>query len=456
MSERRVLMTTYFFPPVAGVGVERTLKHVAYLPESGWRAVVIGPRTPGYRLVDALSVARIPVGTDVHRAFAPEPAHLRQAVRTVRRTLGALLSASCRGLADTAAAQPSNRPIGLRSNQALDAANAAWARLIPLVFFPDEQLLWAPAAALVGLRVHRSDPVDALYSSSPPISSHLAAALLASVTGLPWVADFRDPWVGNAFGARMPAPYESLRERMERVIVARASRIVFATPTLRERYAARYPHMAHKFVAVMNGYDRAELAGLRDPAGVSRRPFRLIYTGSVYGERELGLVLDGVEHLLARRPALRDQLRIDFIGWFSAANHGLAVRRFPALAPILEHTPQLPRADALARAASADAGLLLLADGPDRDLFVGAKLFDYIGLDLPVLAIAPEGDARRVLRELDWGICVEPTARGVASGLERLLDTPPPGRAADPDGRFERRSLSRQLSSLLNEVAIAR
>jgi glycosyltransferase involved in cell wall biosynthesis len=301
--------------------------------------------------------------------------------------------------------------------------------------------------------VHRADPVTALYSSSPPISSHLAAALIASVTNLPWIADFRDPWVDNAFAVALPPPYEWMRGRLERMIVNRAARTVFATPTLRDRYASRYPHVADRFVTVMNGYDRADLAGFRHHAGAPGRPFHLIYTGSVYGERELAVLLDGVERLLARRPSLPDELRIEFVGWFSAENERLAARRFPLLGPVVERSGQVPKEEVLARAASADAGLLLLDDGPDRDLFVGAKLYDYIGLDLPVLAVAPDGDARRVLRELSWGICVDPKPEGVAAGLEQLLAAPPPDHVADPEGRFERRALSRELAALLDAVA---
>ena len=84
MTERRVMVIAYHFPPVAGVGVERVLKHVTYLPDEGWHPVVIAPANPAYRLVDPASVMRIPPGTEVHRAVSLEPGHLRLVMRRLR------------------------------------------------------------------------------------------------------------------------------------------------------------------------------------------------------------------------------------------------------------------------------------------------------------------------------------------------------------------------------------
>ena len=83
---RRLLVISYFFPPVGGIGVERVLKHVSYLPDFGWEPVVVAPANSGYRLVDPDSLSRIPPGTEVHRTRTLEPSHIRRGVaRLVRR-----------------------------------------------------------------------------------------------------------------------------------------------------------------------------------------------------------------------------------------------------------------------------------------------------------------------------------------------------------------------------------
>lgn len=331
-----------------------------------------------------------------------------------------------------------------------------WRRLVPLVFFPDDHILWLPGAVRAGHEANRRAPVDVVLSSSPPITAHLAAGRIAASARVPWVADFRDPWIGNAFAADLPAPYRAMQRRMERRIVERAARVVLATGRMVEQYAQRYPDLADRLVHLPNGYDLAELEATAAAPAPPREPgtFRLLYAGSLYGERELSLFLDGAELLLARRPELRDVLRIELLGWLSATNEEIARRRLPSLDPVVRHVGFVPRGEAIARQRAADAGMALLSDVGDRSLFATTKLYEYLGLNLQVLAIVPEGEVRAILRELGWGVVADPTPAGVADGLERLLaSTPAAEREADPERRYERRALTARLATILDEVS---
>jgi glycosyltransferase involved in cell wall biosynthesis len=441
---RRLLMIAYHFPPVGGVGVERTLKHATYLPGHGWQAVVVAPSHSAYRIVDPASLNRIPQGLEIHRAPSVEPAHLRRAIASaVRRRPAPGQAGSADG--ETAPSAGRSRPGLLRA-----WGNAAWGALTSRIFFPDDQLLWVPAAVVAGLQAHRRAAVDAVYSSAPPVSGHLAAAILADVLDVPWIADFRDPWMGNAFVRSMPGLHRVIGSEMERSIVARAERTVFATATWRDRYADRYPRRADRFVHIPNGYDRTDL-GDREPrpAGADAT-FRIIHPGSIYGERELDLLLDGVALALEREPGLRELLRVDLVGWLSARNQAIAARRRASLEPVVSFLGHRPRPEALAMERGADAGLILIADDPGRDADVNAKLFEYLGLDLPVLAVAPPGESRAILEGLDWGVGVDPTPDAVADGLVAIVAQPRPDGRADPGGRYDRRRQTARLAELLD------
>jgi glycosyltransferase involved in cell wall biosynthesis len=437
-----VLVIAYMFPPVAGVGIERTLKHVTHLPDAGWQPVVVAPASPGYRLVDPGTLERVPAGTEVHRARSVEPAHLR-------RWLGGALRGRrvAPGMPSTGRAVPAGD--GIRS-----MLNEVWRSYVELAWFPDEQVGWAPAAIAAGMDADARDPVHAIYSSGPPWTSHLVAAAIQGVTGLPWVADFRDPWVGNAYAPPLPRPHRFARAWLERRVVAGAEVSVFASAGVRGEYAERYPRLADRFVTIHNGYDLEDVAAARDmPTGrPSDGRFRLAFTGSLQGEAEARLLVSGLLAALDRRPDLGDRLRVQLIGWMSPAAEAVAGEALAALAPVVERIAQQPKRTALRMLADADAALVLLADAPGREHVPSAKLFDAIGLDRPVLAVAPAGEVRRILAELTWGIAVEPTADGFADGLVQLLDAPPPDRPADPDGRFERRALSRRLAAVLDEA----
>jgi hypothetical protein len=89
------------------------------------------------------------------------------------------------------------------------------------------------------------------------------------------------------------------------------------------------------------------------------------------------------------------------------------------------------------------------------DLFVGGKLYDYLGQNRQILAMVPQGDARDVLAGLGWGVIADPTPESVEAAVERLISQPAPAGPADPTGRFDRAALAGELAALLDDVAPA-
>jgi len=324
------------------------------------------------------------------------------------------------------------------------------------VFFPDDHLTWIPFAIRSALAVHRRQPVDAIMSTSPPISGHLVAGIVSRRIRRPWIADFRDPWIGNAFLPPLPASHRRAQAWLERWIVRNAARVVTAMPTLTSLLQQRYPAHAERIVTITNGYDAAELSVVA-PSPRDDRRFKIVYSGSVYGG-VLETFLAGLERLLDEDPAARERLRIEFVGWLDSESDATARRHLAraGVAGVVTFSGYRPRVEALATAAAADAALYLLAADPGKEMFIGGKLFEYVGLGLPIFAVAPPGDARGVLERLGWGLVAEPTVEGVADGLRRLLDTRPARGIADPAGLYDRRRLAGRLGDLLNEVVEGR
>jgi glycosyltransferase involved in cell wall biosynthesis len=464
----RVLMVAYNFPPLGGVGILRTLKYATYLPDSGWQPIVLTARNPsGYLDEDALRSLRPDLR--VERALAPDPVKVRRLLgRSARALLGAGRSGP-RGVmkhgiaTGVTGAGPGTPP---RAGTAPGASavpewqkqvGELWSTAVRATFYPDDQIGWIPFAIARGLEICRDDAIDVVYSSSPPVSGHLAAAVIAGQAGLPWVADFRDPWVGNAFARKPYRVHEQLQQRIEQRIVERASRVVFASEGFTEAYRERYPWAVDRLVTIPNGYDRADIAAARtdaEPAEPDDGRFHLVYGGSVYGEHELEIFLDGLELLIGRRPEIRDRLRVEFVGWLNMHNQAVAARYTTPgrLGSIVGFRGQVSHREAIARMSRADALLQVTADEPNKGRIQSGKLLEYIGLDRPILAVVPPGHARALLDELDLGIVADPTPAGVADGIERLLAAPAPRRRADVEGRYDRVNLTRRFAALLDEV----
>jgi glycosyltransferase involved in cell wall biosynthesis len=455
---RRVLVITYFFPPLGGVGVQRTLKYVKYLPANGWQPVVVTPAKPAYTVRDETLLDQLAPDLRVERTSSFEPAALPSAVAGYLRRR----HAEPTGSATVATLGPAG---GGRAARVLSKGMGLWKRAWGAILFPDFAAGWIGAATRRGLAVHKSHPFDVVYSTSAPISGHIIAARIAAKTGLPWVADFRDPWIGNAFAPPAGGLTAVRQRRLERKIVEKADLVVFATDGLLESYAARYPEAAAKMRVIPNGYDRAdvpqrpEATAEATPAGETpgpaARPFRLVYTGSLFGDRELSVFLEGLDLLVDRRPEVASRLEVEFVGWLSSHNRTVAAQYSASgkIGPMLRFSGFMPRAEAMRKAVASDALLQLIADDPRKGEVQGGKLMEYLGYDRQILAVVPEGQARQLLRELDWGIIADPTPQGVAAGLEQLLAAPAPTRRADPEGRYDRVNLAGRLAGYLDEVA---
>ena len=444
---RVVLMVMYHFPPIGGVSMARNVANVRYLPRHGWKPVVLTARTAG-ELVDAGAASLVPPGVRVIRAWCPEPAILGPAV-------GALRGIAARRQAPDSGPAQVGGDLTTADGSSPATTPSIFNRMRRLAFFPDNQVAWLPFAVVGGVRAARSARVDAVYSTSSPVTAHLVAGLVSRLVGIAWVAEFRDPWVGNPVAEALPWFHRRLRARLERWVVRSADRLVFLSPSTARTYRRRYP-LEGITTVITNGHDRLEVV----PQGEERRagPYRIVWAGSLYRPTELAAFLEALANLAERRPSLANELDVAFYGEVEATCRATAdawLRR-PAVASIVRFPGFVSRQVALHAIADADAALVMLGDGPGMGQFVPGKLFDYLGQNKQILAVLPPGDARDILSELDWGVVADPDPESVASTIERLLAMPAPTRLADPDGRYERAGLARCLADVLSEAYDAR
>jgi hypothetical protein len=294
---------------------------------------------------------------------------------------------------------------------------------------PDGNVGWVPAAVRAGLRAARERRPDVVLSSSPPLSAHLAAAVVARRLGLPHVPDFRDFFeTQRLFGG--------LRARVDRRIEDAVFRPIAgfsaATEGLRESVAARTP--APGFV-LENGYDEEDFAG---PAPVASG-FRLVHVGSSYASRRSPAALLG-----ALRDLRSDGLvvPVDFLGApdpvLAAAVRGAGLSGQVGFAGFGTH------AEAVAAMRSAPALLLFVwgREGAIERGILAGKTYEYLASGRPVLVLGPAGgETARAVRATGGGIGREIDDRpGIAAAIRDLSA----GRApAPPDPALLRRHTRR-------------
>ncbi len=434
---RRLLLLGYYYPPLAGGGVHRVLGFTRWLPEHGWDCTVVcaGPRD--YWVRDETLVVRIPAATEVIRV--PGGSGLA--------TLLGLGRAAPRGPAALAAQ-------GRRSGALFGGLRA----LSDWLLIPDSYVGWARRARRVAARRLARGDIAAVLSSSPPDSVHLAALPLARGFGLPWVADFRDAWIGLRY-RRPPTAWHAARQRaLERRVLGGADLVLAASRTHAEDLERDLEAHPRRVVHLPNGFEPEASAG----AGAAEAPpdrehFTLVFTGTMALMPDVETFLEALHEVLARRPEARRRIRARLAGPFET---GYADRaQALGLLGIVEFTG--PLAHERSRALQRAADLLLLWKPRGYRSMVPGKVYEYLDAGRPILALLDEQDEAARLVRRAGAMCVPPGARArLAAEIERrYLAWKEDGRGGGPAGarpgwleEHTRASLAARLAALLDDL----
>jgi glycosyltransferase involved in cell wall biosynthesis len=423
---RRVLLLAAFYPPLAGGGVHRVLSFTRHLPEHGWACSVVCAGEHDYWVRDDSLVERIPAGTEVLRVPGGSAIaawlRLRGRAASGRRSGGAF--APLRSLAD-------------------------WWLL------PDSYAGWSRrAGAAAARRLARGD-VDVVLSSSPPDSAHLAAREAAREAGRPWVADFRDPWVGLHF-RRPPTPWHRARQQvLEARVTGGADLVIAASRTHADALAAHA--RPKKLLHLPNGFEPAPAAA---NAHVDRGRFTLAFTGTLSLMEDAGTLLEALARVRAADATTGDVLRVELAGPYDVDWESRAASL--GVSDMVRFRGPVSHADARALQCAADALLLWKPRGAGYATMVPGKLYEYLDTGRPIVALLPERDEAGALVRRAGGWVgepgrVEPLAAEIASRLARWRSA---GREpeARPDwlASYTRAALAGRLAAELDVLVGAR
>ncbi len=416
----------------------RSLLFSRLLPRYGWdvRVLTIHPealRFPG--LLDGAPLADLPGGVKVERTPVYEP--FQAVVELRNRIFGAPRRNGANG--DRLAVESPGR--------------VTWRDWVSDCFsLPDRQSGQILPSAKRAIELIESGEIDAIYSSSPPASSHVAALLAKRATSLPWVADFRDPWISNRFvPVRQTTFLDRVDSWLERVVVHNADRVIANTDELRDDFRRRYADLSERFLTVTNGFDPDESPpGVRPLRGERRRrPFRITHAGTLYGNRSGAPVVRALEILHERGVIEKGDVELCLLGAVEGEDEKSCCLGKDGAGGMVRFIETVPRREAIRFLADSDL-LLLIQSG--TTLQVPRKLFEYVALRRPVMALVTPGATENLIRREKLGVIVRPDdPEGIARVLHKAIRgeaLPVPERPA----RFDFVRLTGELARCLGEL----
>jgi hypothetical protein len=350
---KRVLMVAFHFPPMnVSSGIQRTLRFAQYLPEFNWEPLILTAHPRAYSGVSPASLSEVPPHLKVRRAFALDAA----------------------------------RHLSLRGTY------PQWLAL------PDRWWSWWLGAVPAGLSLIRKLNPDVLWSTYPIATAHLIAYTLHRLTGIRWVADFRDPMVEPGYP---PNPLEHRAfEWIECRTFKRCERAVFASPGALRLCMERYPDMVRSRLTIIeNGYDESSFTEAEQAAVAARtgrRPLVLVHSGTIYpSERDPRPFFAALSELCGNGSIKRGELRV-VLRATGADDYLRGLIAHYGIEGIVALEPTLPYRAALAEMIAADGLLVLQAANCNNQ--VPAKLYEYLRARRPILALTdPTGDTAAVL-----------------------------------------------------------
>jgi hypothetical protein len=383
---KKILLISYHFPPSQAVGGLRVANFARYLPQSGWMPYVLTVKDKYIPNLDYDGLHALENVTIYKTITIPKAIKLYQTLKSL-----------CSRIYKRKKFESISPPTGMAPRQPEDPPQETVVQRTKRYFaslflaLPDYEKNWILPATFKAIREIRRQHIDCILTSCPPYSVHLIGLLANMVTGVKWIADFRDPWYVASKKRMYPTCLFSrkIESVLEGLVIKRASFVVCNTDKLRDTLAKTYGESSSdKFIYLPNGISTEFF----EKIGHLRKydKFTLTYTGSLYFFRTPEPIFKSLKELIDEGLVPPDEIRIKLIG------HCQSIDGYPteklvdsyALNNVVEVLPPVPYKKALEIVTKSHLALLF---APDQPYQIPAKVYDYIGTGTKILALAGDG-----------------------------------------------------------------
>lgn len=378
----KVLIITYYWPPHAGVGVQRWLKFAKYLPGYNWEPVIFTPENAAFDLQDEGLLGEIPDTVETIRFPIWEPFSVFNKI--------------------TGGKDKKNLKQGLvleKKEQSWKDKVAIWLR--GNVFIPDPRVFWVKPSVKFLEDIVKKQGYEYVITTGPPHSMHLIGLGLKKKCNVRWIADFRDPWSNWDLLDKLKVNKLSrfFHRRFERSVLVAADVVM----TVSNKLGADLRALGAKRVEIItNGVDSDEIKlDFSRPDMVDK--FRISYIGLLNELRDPEFLWEALSELVTENPELGKEIEFNLAGIVSE-NILTKLNADPALKKILNYKSYIPHHQVFKEIQRSAVLLVILNKSDNAKWIIPGKLYEYLVARRKILLIGPgHGDAGEILRQTQAG-----------------------------------------------------
>lgn len=372
-----LIVARYFGTRVPGL--------IKYLPEFGWQPILLTVSPlPSEYLSPGLQVIQTPSRDTLHFWKKLFKLDLGADMRTgIKRRLGV---------------SSKNAPVEFL----LNCAGA-------IVNYPDGDKGWKPSAISAGDELLKQGGIDAIISSSSPVTAHVIASELKKRHVIPWVADLRDPWSQNPNYS-----YGPVRRWLDKRLELKTLSIAEALVTVAQPWADNLSalHSGKTIYVITNGFNPEEL---NIPPAALTANFTITFTGRLYeGNQDTTKIFIALRDLISAGTINPDDIEVRFYtpeqNWLDTE-----IKRY-GLSSIIKQYGMIARELAVKK--QRESQLLLEINWESPNITASSlKLKEYLAAQRPILVTG--GASNYLVKEL----LAETKAGTHAATLEEVKDT---------------------------------
>ena len=435
---KRVLIISYYWPPTGGSGVQRWVKFAKYLPAEGWQPVIYTPENPEQLAVDASLEAEVPTEAEVIRRRIVEPYEMYK--KLLRKS----------GHSKEAVEV---NPVNAQNKSFLQKV-AMWIR--GNFFRPDPRCLWIRPSVRFLKKYLKDHPVDLIVSTGPPQSMHMIGRKLAKETGLPWIADFRDPWTKIFYFKHlsMTRATERWHHKMEKKAMDDATAVVAVSPLVQQDFQAMTQTPVE---LITNGFDECDFhqEPFKMAEGGPQQLFTITHTGLFAADGNPTVLWEVLAEKCRTCEKFRKSLRINLIG--KTDEQIIKAAHDAGLGDNVYDLGYQHHARAVDEQRKASLLILPLRKEPEYKAVLPGKLFEYMASYRPILGIGqPDGAMSMILDSTRTGVVFDwedkvAIAKYIDECWEKHLEGSLRVEGSDIS-QFTRRSLTRRMAQLFDKL----